>query len=502
MSQRERIRYFLVLVVVAMGFFVVGVGLTASLNKVQPVAGVSEEPIKPPEPSKFLASSQESFREIVAAVRPAVCTIEVIARVPGMRTDMYDMFKDDPFFEWFFGPQRGPQTPQPEEFEVPSSGSGFIVDPEGYILTNNHVVQGADEIKVILDGDDEYEAEIIGLDVASDVAVLKIEGDGAFPYIEMGDSDKIQAGDWVMAVGNPFGYLDHTITVGVISAKNREHITGAQYENFLQTDAAINFGNSGGPLVDIYGRAVGINTAITAHGSGIGFAVPINMAKHVYNDFIQFGEVRRAWIGVTIENLTSEKADELGLDRTKGALVTSVSEGDPADEAGIEVDDFIIAVDGDSIESASQLMRVIAAKDIGELMEITLIRDGREMDVTVVPGKRSETPIIQGGENIISISELGLTIRDMDDELRGELKIPEDVEGVIISQVDPRSHAQGKGLRAGVIITHLSGEAVGSVERFLSIFEGLKDEKSVVVDVLYVRSDGSTDSDVIALKLK
>jgi len=508
MNRNEKLRFLLTLVVVAVVFFAIGIGLTASFNKVAPVTAVTATdggPITPPPPGDFLLSSQKSFRSIVAAVSPAVCTVEVITRVPGMQNHPFEMFGGDPF-ERFFGPSPGPrqQQPQPQEpreYEVPSSGSGFLVSSDGYILTNNHVVQNADEVKVVLNGKDEYDAEIMVLDEATDVAVLKIEGDGPFPYLQLGDSDAIWAGDWVMAIGNPFGYLDHTVTVGVISAKNREQITGQLYEDFLQTDAAINFGNSGGPLVDIYGHAVGINTAISAQGTGVGFAVPINMAKQVYEDFIDFGEVRRGWIGITIEEIDDIKAEELGLDSTEGALVTSVSKDDPADKAGIEKDDLIIKIDGERIASPTHLMRIIAGKDIGESIGITLIRDGREMTLEVIPGQRSDKAIIRGGENVVTIDELGITIRDFNDEIRDGGNLPDDVKGVIIVQVDARSNAANKGLKAGVIITHIDDEKVESVEEFMEVFSKYSNADKVVIDVLYVRADGSTDADVVALKL-
>jgi serine protease Do len=305
-----------------------------------------------------------------------------------------------------------------------------------------------------------------------------------------------------MAIGNPFGYLDHSVTVGVISAKNREKIIGTQYENFLQTDAAINFGNSGGPLVDIYGRVVGINTAITSQGSGIGFAVPINMAKAVYEDFVQFGEVMRGWVGITIEDVTPERLEELGLDTTEGTLVTSVSKDDPADKAGVKVDDFIIKIDGERIRSASHLSRTVAGKEIGKAMEFILIRDGKEMAVHITPGKRPEDAIIRGGENVVDIEELGFTIRDIDDEMREELGIPDDVEGVIISNVQPRSNAAQKGLKAGIIITHIEDKEIESVEEFVKLFAKYKGGEKVIIDVLYVRNDGSTDTDVIALRIE
>jgi serine protease Do len=509
MNGREKAGLFVIFVIVLIAGIAVGVCFTASFGKVVPVEGAQavENPVKnpasPPEPSQLLKSTQESFREIVKAVSPAVCTVKVITRIQGMASSPFHSFEDDPFFKWFFGPQFGPQQQErPQEWEVPSQGSGFIVSPEGYILTNNHVVQNADEIVIILNGLDEYDAQVVGLDPDSDIAVLKIEGDEPFPYIEMGDSDAIQVGDWVMAIGNPFGYLDHTVTVGVISAKNRERITGAQYENFLQTDAAINFGNSGGPLVNIYGQAVGLSTAITAQGSGIGFAVPINMAKQVYEDITQYGEVRRAWVGITIGPATEEDAERLNLEHTNGALVMDVSKGDPAEKAGIKADDFIIKVEGTRTLTPSQVSRLIAEQAIGEPFNLTVIRDGKEKTFSVTPTKRSATPIILGGTNTVDIHELGITIRDIDEELRSDRNIPEDVKGVMITQVDRGSNAYRKNLRPGVVITGIEGENVHSVEEFVEKFKGFTGKSAVVLDILYIRSDGSTDADVVAIKLE
>jgi len=505
MNGKEKVGLFVILIIVLIAGIAVGVGLTASFGKVVPVQGAqaSDNPGGLDEPNQFLKSTQESFRGIVAATSPAVCTVKVVTRIQGAAMDPFQGFENDPFFKWFFGPNQGPQQmPQQQEREIPGSGSGFVVSPDGYVLTNNHVVQNADEIKVVLGAQEEYSAKVIGLDPASDVAVLKIESDKPLPYIELGDSDATQVGDWVMAIGNPFGSLDHTVTVGIISAKNRERITGAQYENFLQTDAAINFGNSGGPLVNIYGRAIGINTAITAQGSGIGFAVPINMAKQVYNDFIQYGEVRRAWVGISIKAATDDDAKRLGLKDTQGALVVSVGKDDPAEKAGVKVDDFIINVAGKRTSTASQVSMLIAGQTIGEPFDLTVIRGGQEMTLSITPVKRASKPIIQGGTNTVNIEELGLTIRDIDEEIRKSANIPENVRGVIIAQVSPNSNAYRKGLQPGVVITQIEGQKVESVEEFVNKFETVKGNDSVVLDVLYIRSDGTTDADVVALKLK
>ncbi len=510
MKTRESIGLYLILLIVLVAGIAVGVGLTASLGRVPVVQGAQPTAAQQQaaEPNQFLISTQESFRGIVQAVSPAVCTVKVITRVQGTPYQ-FPSFGGD-MFEWFFGPQgpqgpqQGPQQqqPQPQEREVPASGSGFLVSPDGYLLTNNHVVQNADEIKVTMNGHDEYDAKIVGQDPDSDVAVLKIEGDKPFPYIEMGDSDAMQTGDWVIAIGNPFGYLDQTVTVGVISAKNREQITGTQYENFLQTDAAINFGNSGGPLVNIYGKVIGINTAITAQGSGIGFAVPINMAKLVYKDFLDFGEVRRAWVGISIKNPTEDEVKRLNLDTDQGALITEVGKDDPGSKAGLKKDDFIIKVAGNRTYSSSQVSRLIAEQTIGEPFEVTIIRDGKEMTMSITPAKRSSTPIIQGGTNTVSIQELGFTIRDIDSTLREQANIPDAVEGVIIAQVDRNSAASRKGLQPGVVITGIEDQKVTSVEDFVNKFDSYKNQNTVVLDVLYIRSDGTTDADVIALKLK
>jgi serine protease Do len=414
----------------------------------------------------------------------------------------------DPF-EWFNGPP-GPQNrrgePDPREYSFPnlSAGSGFIVDPDGYILTNNHVVTGANEIRVILDDGREFDAEVVGEDPDTDVAILKIDDDDSFPYIEFGDSDTLQVGDWVMAVGNPFGNLAGTVTVGIVSATNREYLNlpgNTYYQNFIQTDAAINLGNSGGPLVDMYGRAVGINTAITATGSGIGFATPIQLAEFVYDNFIEYGEVVRGWIGVTIQNLDADMAGALDLEDNRGALLSEVHEGNPADEGGLQEFDVLLEIEGQPVVSVQTASRLIAALPVGEPAEFLILRDGEEMTVEITPERRdideflgledtddeedSETPD-KPGKNA---EYLGIDVIELTDDDIAYFGLPEDATGVLVDYVAPDGPAFEKGLMEGMVIVSINREPVENLDDYDALMEEayeefLDDGSSVVIRYL------------------
>ena len=455
------------------------------------------------EPSQFLSSTQENFREIVAAVRPAVVSIQV----KGSQTlDMYNSpFGMDPFEE-FFGfpdpfqspnPNRQRDRNQPQQQEIPTwaSGSGFIVSPDGYILTNSHVVSSGEEITVILDDGNHYDAQVIGNDPDSDVAVIKIEDSQPFPYLNMADSGELQVGDWVMAIGNPFGNLAGSVTVGIVSAKGREQLDlqgGAYYQNFIQTDAAINFGNSGGPLVDIYGHAVGINTAISAQGSGIGFAIPMNDAKFVYDAFLEYGEVVRSWVGVTIQNLDPDLADVLGLPTFEGALIAATSPGDPADVAGLRERDVILKVGGTPVVSTASAARIIGELPVGEPAEFLIWRDGAEMTIMVTPTRRDSNPLQAndqtdqfGNDNrddgkpskLPENSDyLGITVEELSRDLIDSFQLPSDTEGVIITSIDMNSTAFEKGLYEGSVIVSINGEDVHNLDDYARLMSEAHDE--------------------------
>jgi len=427
------------------------------------------------DPSDFLVNTQDSFREIVEAVRPAV--VSIVAQGVQQQTSMQDPFEyffdmPDPFGD------RNP-SPHREMEEIPSfsTGSGFIVDPEGYVLTNNHVVAGAIKVEVILDDGSRLDAEIIGTDPETDVAVLQISEEGDWPYLEFGDSDVLDVGDWVMAVGNPFGYLAGTVTVGIVSATNREYINlpgNTYYQDFIQTDAAINFGNSGGPLVDIHGRAVGINTAIASTGSGIGFAIPIDLAEFVYQSLVQNGEVVRGWIGVGIQNIDSDMASVLNLPDSNGAVITEVHPGNPAADAGLQAMDVILEVEGEDVTSSATATRLIAALPVGEESDMTIWRDGGEMTITIVPAERepggglvSEISTDEDEDKpIISGPRFGIDVIDLDRWIIEDYGLPTGTQGVMISSVEIGSVAWEKGLTEGQVITEIDGTPVTSVDEY------------------------------------
>ncbi|MCK4721374.1 trypsin-like peptidase domain-containing protein [bacterium] len=468
------------------------------------------------EPSDFLVSTQESFRDIVAAVRPAVVSIQA----EGTQTLME---YGSPFGEQFefpfdipdpFGrPDRNRDRNQPEEeFPVYSAGSGFLVNPNGYILTNNHVVANADEITVVMDDGQQFDAEIIGSDSDSDVAVLKIEDSEPFPYLEIADSDELQVGDWVMAVGNPFGNLAGSVTVGIVSATNREQLFlqgGAYYQDFIQTDAAINLGNSGGPLVDIHGRAVGINTAISSQGSGIGFAIPMSIAGFVYEGFLEYGEVIRGWIGVTIQNIDPDLAEAFGLESIDGAIVIGLTEGNPADEGGLWEGDVILQVGGEHVSSTSSASRVIAALPVGEPAEFIVWRDGEEIAVAITPIQR-DSNVLQPADEPIEDEDvdnskptksernteyLGIEVEELDREIIEFYDLPEGITGVIVAYVDPSSVAFEKGMREGLIIVSISGEDVVNLDDYDRLMSEARDEwesegSSVVIRYMQLGPSG------------
>jgi len=459
------------------------------------------------QPSELLLQSQESFRSLVTAVRPAVVSIQAenfdkSNNPPTMQFNPFEMFGiPGPDGQQFFSPQDPHQQQMPEV----SAGSGFIVSKDGYILTNNHVVEGATDVKVILDDGTNYDAKIVGSDPETDVAVLKIEGDSEFPYLEFGDVNRLQVGDWVMAVGNPFGNLAGTVTVGIISATGREYLQlpgDTYYQNFIQTDAAINFGNSGGPLVNLSGKVIGINTAISSQGSGIGFATPIDLAQFVYNSFRENGEVIRGWIGVTIQNLDGDLAEAMGLDSNQGSIVAGVNEGEPAAQGGLREGDVILEVGGQKVNSTASASRLIAALPVGEASEFKIWRDNHEMTLEITPSRRAPDEPAAYDENwsgdtsekennTPSTNEefLGLTVRPLTSDDIAQYELPEGSKGVFIESVDPRSNSFEKGLRTGNVIVEINNEAVlnmGDYQRLMAAAKEKWDSEGKTVIIRFL----------------
>jgi serine protease Do len=378
----------------------------------------------------------------------------------------FENFRD--FFNKFFGQM-------PKTFKTRSLGSGFIIDPKGYVVTNNHVVAGAEKIKVILVGGKEYKATVKGRDPKTDLALIRIVNPPAnLPYLKFGDSDAIQVGDWVLAVGNPFG-LGHTVTQGIISAKGRV-IGAGPYDNFLQTDASINPGNSGGPLLNLKGEVIGINTAILASGQGIGFATPSNIAKFVIPQLREKGKVIRGMIGVQVQNVTPELAKTFGMSEARGALVAEVNPGSPAEKAGMHRGDIIIEFNGHLIHEMNELPRLVADTPPGSKATVKILRHGKEMTLHLTIVELTEARQIQarerqGGEK----TPLGLAVENLDPNLARQFRL-RDHKGVVVIQVEPGSPASDAGLRPGDMILEVNGTVVSTVKEYRQVMAKLKKE--------------------------
>ena len=389
--------------------------------------------------------------KIAKELSPAVVNIDVEAMV----TRPAHPFADDPLFRQFFGDEfkRFSQT-----IPMKGRGSGFIVSKEGHILTNNHVVEGADKITATFSDGSVHDAKVLGKDPTFDLAVLKIEGKNDYPFLELGDSDKTEVGEWVVAIGNPFG-LEHTVTVGVLSAKNRSiHAENVNFDGFLQTDAAINPGNSGGPLLDINGKVVGINTAIVPYAQGIGFAVPVNMAKQVMDDLIRFGRVKRGWLGVYIQPLTKEFAEAYGVDEEKGAVISDVMENSPAEKAGLQRGDVVLTVEGEKVKDSQEFVSKIRNHLAGDKVNLGMVRNKKKLDITVVLGEMpgSEGTVVSGTDGAKMLRNLGIEVAPVTSEIQKKNKL-RNSDGLVVTSVENGSLSQRAGLREGDILLEVNG---------------------------------------------
>lgn len=402
----------------------------------------------------------DSFADLVERLKPTVVNIQVTiverrAGSPNRQSPFgrrpNDQFED--FFKRFFGDRT------PREYRNRAIGSGFIISPDGYIVSNNHVVEKASEIKVKLENGKEYKARLIGRDPKTDLALIKIESKQLLPFTEFGDSSALRVGDWVMAIGNPFG-LSHTVTAGIVSAKGRS-IGAGPYDDFIQTDASINQGNSGGPLFNTDGKVVGINTAIIAGGTGIGFAIPANMAKKLIGQLRETGTVVRGFLGVHIQNLTPELAKRFGMKKTKGALVSDVTKGSPANRAGVQKGDVIVSFDGAKIQNVTELVRKVGKTAVGKRVSMKVLREGKKIILKVKIGKQSEKPRSPEATGDTAVT-LGLRLRPVPDERAKELGI-EGGQGVLVIDVVVSSPAARGGIRAGDIILEVNRKAIRSV---------------------------------------
>jgi serine protease Do len=398
-----------------------------------------------------------NFADLAERASPAVVNIQTsktvtqqAPRVPRQWEEFFGL----PFEEFFGRRQR----------TVPSLGTGFVISEDGYIVTNNHVVADVDTIKVAFNDGFELEAEIVGRDPKTDIALIRVDSTDRLAALPLGDSDGVRPGDWVVAIGNPFG-LEHTVTAGIVSAKGR-NIGQGPYDDFIQTDAAINPGNSGGPLLNLRGEVIGINTAINPRANTIGFAVPINMAKDVLPQLRASGHVTRGWLGVLIQKITPELAESFGLEDDKGALVSRVDPSGPASEAGLERGDVIIEFDGETIDSMEALPRKVAATPVGKKVDVVVLRDGKRKKVAVRIGELQEPELAEagpsGGEET-GTARFGIGAQDITPQIAQQLGLDEDDGGVVITQVEPGSAAEEARLKRGDVILEVDREEVKSV---------------------------------------
>ncbi|AXS41301.1 Do family serine endopeptidase [Breoghania sp. L-A4] len=432
------------------------------------------------------AQGPASVADLADGLLDAVVNISTAQTVAAQRTvPMPQVPEGSPFqefFEEFFNRQNRDQD-RPRR--VQSLGSGFVLDGiEGIIITNNHVIEGADEIVANFNDGTKLTAELIGTDKKTDIAVLKVKPPKPLRDVKFGDSEKLRVGDWVMAIGNPFG-LGGTVTVGIVSARNRD-IHSGPYDNFIQTDAAINRGNSGGPLFDMNGNVIGINTAIISPSGGsigIGFAIPSFTATQVVDQLREFGETRRGWLGVRIQEVTDEIAESLGMETAAGALVAGVDEKGPAKAAGIQPGDVILSFDGKNVDEMRELPRIVADTEIGKDVSVLVLRRGEEVELTVAVGRLEETesaaaevtPEEEAAPEVTSV--LGMTLAPLDDAAREAFKITDDeVKGVVVMEVEPGSAAQEKRVQPGDVIVEVSQESVRTPEDVIAKIEALKAE--------------------------
>ena len=421
----------------------------------------------------------ESFSSLAEMVSPAVVNVRTEKTVQGGGR-VYRHFNQNPFgnddrfndfFEKFFGEQ-----PQ-KDFKERSLGSGFIIDKDGFIVTNNHVIENADKIKVKLKDGKEYNAEIIGRDPSTDLALIKVPSGNNLPVVAFGDSNNLKVGQWVVAIGSPFG-LEETVTAGIISAKGRV-IGSGPYDNFLQTDASINPGNSGGPLIDMQGQVVGINTAIIASAQGIGFAIPVNLAKGVIEQLKSKGEVTRGWLGVVISDINDDVAEYYGVKDKKGAMVMEVVKGDPADKAGIQANDIILEVNGHKVETSRDLTNQIANISVGEKVKIQVLRNNKKMTITVEIAKRpEESKLASKGTEKGHEDELGIRVANLTPEIAKRMNLSP-ADGVLVESIESGSKAETAGVQSGDVIKEINHQTIKSVQDYSSLVSKLKKNDAI-----------------------
>jgi serine protease Do len=437
---------------------------------------------------EILTQLSEAQSEVAALATPSIVNISTTRVVKSREESPFDLF-DDPFFRRFFGDQ-APHSNIPKEHKEQSLGSGVIVSEDGYIVTNNHVIEKAQEIKVLLSNKRDYKAKLVGADPKTDISVIKIDVKGLTP-LPWGDSNKLKVGEIVFAIGNPFA-LNQTVTMGMISAVGRANVGIADYEDFIQTDAAINPGNSGGALINARGELIGINTAIlsrTGGYQGIGFAVPSSMARQVMDSLVKYKKVVRGWLGVTIQEVTSDLAEEFGVKDLKGALVSGVLKGSPAEKAGIKQGDVILEYDGKTVEDTGHLRNMVSRTPINTKVKVSILRQKKEIDTEVLiaelPKKIAEsssrTPDETPDEEEESGALTGLVVREITPDIARQLGIDEQEKGVIAIKVDSDSRVYEAGIRPGDMILQINQKNIASLENYKQAVSKIKAKDRVLL---------------------
>ena len=449
-----------------------------------------------PQPALALAAAHPggaaSIADVTAGAMPAVVNISTTRVVHGQRGPGGSPFESDPFFRQFFGdrmPGEGEGMPRDQRDQRERSlGSGVIVSPEGIVLTNNHVVEHADDIRVTLSDQRELRAKVVGSDPKSDIAVLKLQGRiGKLTALPWGDSNRLRLGDVVLAIGDPFG-VGETVTMGIVSAKGRANMGIVDYEDFIQTDAAINPGNSGGPLIDMEGRLVGITTAILSRSGGsqgVGFAIPSSMARPIMESLVRTGKVHRGYLGVAIQDLTPDLAGSLGVTASRGALVSDVTGGSPAARAGLARSDVVVGFNGQEVDSAGRFRNLVASAAVGASVKIDVLRSGRRVSLSAVLGEAPRTAAAsaeRGDESEGQGPLAGVGVADLDASARERLGVGRDVrQGVVVTEVSPGSPAAEAGLRPGDVILEVNRKRVGSAGQFGELSRGSAERALLLV---------------------
>jgi serine protease Do len=456
----------------------------------------------------------QNIADVAEQVIDAVVNVSTSQTVDTGVGDVPDLPPGSPmekFFNDFFKHHHGQGDAENEPRRINSLGSGFIIDPSGVIVTNNHVIEGADEISVILNDGTKLKATLIGKDAKSDLALLRVHYDKPLKAVKFGDSDKLRLGEWVVAIGNPFS-LGGTVTAGIVSARHRD-INSGPYDNYIQTDAPINRGNSGGPLFNLNGEVIGINTAIISPSGGsigIGFAIPSNSAIPVLDQLQKYGEARRGWLGVRIQEVTDDLAESLNIGHARGALVAGIDDKGPAKPAGLMAGDVIVSFDGHAIKEMRDLPRIVADTPVGKQVDVVIIRKGKQQTLKVTVGRLKDTDKVAENEdkkentpqhNSVVQKTLGLELSSLNSEVRKKFKIRDTVKGVVVTGVDPNaaSDVPDKHLQAGDVIVEVQYQAVGTPADLQKRVDELKSQGKKIAILLVSNGDGETRFVALAL---